>query len=255
MNRLVSPLLALVLLIIVSAPAMGADLDTLREKGTISFAISGQYPPFNFVNENNELAGFDVDVCSEIADRMGLEPRPVSTAWDGIVAGLLAGKYDLICGSMAITDQRLDALDFSDPYYRSGAQLFVPEGSSVDSVNALEGKKIGVTLGTTYEEWVRDNVSNSKVRTYKGVPDMVLEVSSGRLDGFITDRIVGAMAIDEKGAPIKMAGPLLYEERMGIAAPKDTPELVEAINEALENMKADSTYREISMKWLKIDAR
>lgn len=255
MNRLVSPLLALVLLIIVSAPAMGEDLATLQDKGTISFAMSGQYPPFNFVDENNELSGFDVEICSEIADRMGLEPRPVSTAWDGIVAGLLAGKYDLICGSMAITEQRLEALDFSDPYYRSGAQLFVREGSPYDSVDALEGKKIGVTLGTTYEEWVRNNVSNAKVRTYKGVPDMVLELSSDRLDGFITDRIVGAMAIDEKGAPIEMAGPLLYEERMGIAAPKDSPELVGAINEALENIKKDGTYREISMKWLKIDAR
>lgn len=255
MNRVVFPLIALAVLLVMIAPAMGADLATLQDKGTISFAMSGQYPPFNFVDEDNELAGFDVQICSEIAGRMNLEPRPVSTAWDGIVAGLLAGKYDLICGSMAITEKRLEALDFSDPYYRSGAQLFVREGSPYDSVDALEDKKIGVTLGTTYEEWVRDNVSNVKVRTYKGVPDMVMELSSGRLDGFITDRIVGAMAIDEKGAPIEMAGPLLYEERMGIAAPKGTPELVEAINEALESMKEDSTYREISMKWLKIDAR
>jgi polar amino acid transport system substrate-binding protein len=94
-----------------------------------------------------------------------------------------------------------------------------------------------------------------EVRTYKGDPDIVLEVANGRLDGFITDRIVGAMAIAEKGAPLKLVGPLLYEERMGIALAQGNPELRTAINEALAAMKDDGTYHDISMKWLKIDAR
>ncbi len=93
------------------------------------------------------------------------------------------------------------------------------------------------------------------MRTYKGVPDMVLEVINGRIDGFITDRIVGAMAIDERNAPIQMVGSLLYEERMGIALRQGNPELKEAINAALVEMKEDGTYRDISMKWLKVDAR
>jgi len=236
-------------------PCAAEDLAAVQDQGYIKFSMSGQYPPFNFVDENNELAGFDVDICNNISNRIGVEPRPMSTAWDGIIAGLLAGKYELICGSMAITDERLKSIDFSDPYYRSGAQLFVKKDSGLESADDLAGKTVGVTLGTTYENWVRKNLKDVEVRTYKGVPAMILEVVNGRIDGFITDRIVGAIAIDEKGAPIDLAGPLLYEERMGIAMRKGNPELKAAIDDALEQMKEDGTYHDISMKWLKIDAR
>lgn len=251
---LVSTLLVAVLFSIAN-PCAANELDSIRKAGEISFSMSGQYPPFNFVNDKNELAGFDVEVCSEIARRIGVKPKPLTTAWDGIIAGLLAGKYNLICGSMAITDARLKAIDFSDPYYRSGAQLFVPNNSAVASAEQLKGKKIGVTLGTTFETWVRTNLPEVEVRTYKGDPDIILEVANGRLDGFITDRIVGSMAIAEKGAPIKMVGPLLYEERMGIALAKDNPNLRTAINEALAAMQKDGSYHDISVKWLKIDVR
>lgn len=255
MPRTLSAALFLALFLVL-APFCGAEeLATVRDQGFVRLAMSGQYPPFNFVDENNRLAGFDVEVCNSIAERIGVEPRPLSTAWDGIVAGLLAGKYELICGSMAITEQRLGAIDFSDPYYRSGAQLFVRKGAQLQSAGALAGRSVGVTLGTTYEEWVRSHLKDVAVRTYKGVPEMILEVTNGRIDGFISDRIVGAIAIAEKGAPIEEAGPLLYEERMGIAMRHGNPQLKQATNDALAAMKEDGSYHSISMKWLKVDAR
>jgi len=246
---------ALVSTLTLAPPCAADDLATVKQQGYIQFSMSGQYPPFNFVDENNQLTGFDVQICSAIAQRIGVQPRPLSTAWDGIIAGLLADKYELICGSMAITAERLKAIDFSDPYYRSGAQLFVRKGSSVKSAAELKGKTVGVTLGTTYEDWVRKHLKDVEVRTYKGVPAMILEVANGRIDGFITDRIVGAIAIDEKGAPIELAGPLLYEEQMGIALRQGNPDLKQAINTALAAMKKDGSYHDISLKWLKIDAR
>ncbi|MFY9327368.1 MAG: ABC transporter substrate-binding protein [Georgfuchsia sp.] len=255
MYRVFTSSLFAALLFMLVNPCAAEEFDRIKAEGEMSFSMSGQYPPFNFVNENNVLSGFDVDVCKEIARRIGVAPKPMSIAWDGIVAGLLANKYSLICGSMAITEARLNTIDFSDAYYRSGAQLFVPAISDITSARQLENMKIGVTLGTTYEEWVRANLASVDVRTYKGVPEMVLEIAYGRLDGFITDRIVGAMAIDEKGAPIKMAGPLLYEEQMGIAFNKGNPKLSNAINEALAAMKEDGTYHDISVRWLKVDAR
>jgi polar amino acid transport system substrate-binding protein len=217
--------------------------------------MSGQYPPYNFIDENNRLTGFDVEICKAVAGEIGVAPAPLTTAWDGIIAGLLAGKYDLICGSMAITDKRLKAIDFSSPYYRSGAQLFVGRNADIDSAEQLRGGAVGVTLGTTYEEWVRANLPETEVRTYKGVPEMILEVVNGRIQGFVTDRIVGVIAIDEKKAPIRLAGPLLYEERMGIALRKGNPDLKEAIDAALDEIKARGDYRRISMKWLRMDAR
>ncbi len=236
-------------------PVCADDLERVKAKGELTMAMSGQYPPFNFVDDKNELTGFDVEIGKEIAKRIGVVGVPISTAWDGIIAGLIAKKHDLICGSMAITEDRLKSIDFSDPYYRSGAQMFVKAGSPIQTIEELTGKKIGVTLGTTFETWARENISNVDIRTYKGDPDIILEVTNGRLDGFITDRIVGALAIKDKGAAIQMIGDLLYEEQMGIALRQGNPELKQAINDALAAMKEDGTYHEISMKWLGIDVR
>jgi polar amino acid transport system substrate-binding protein len=255
MRKAVVSTLVVFFCILAAGVALADDLEKVKAKGEIKMAMSGQYPPFNFVDDKNQLTGFDVEIGQAVAKRIGVTAAPLSTAWDGIIAGLLANKYELICGSMAITDERLKSIDFSDPYYRSGAQLFIKKGAPIKSVEDLKGKKVGVTLGTTYEKWVRANIPDADVRTYKGVPDMILEVNYGRIDGFITDKIVGALAIKQKGAPIALAGDLLYEEKMGIALRQNNPDLKAAINEALAGIKDDGTYHDISMKWLGIDVR
>jgi polar amino acid transport system substrate-binding protein len=255
MRKTVVFTLVVFMCMLLAGAVTAGDLAMVKEKGEIKMAMSGQYPPFNFVDDKNQLTGFDVEIGQAVAKRIGIKAMPVSTAWDGIIAGLLANKYELICGSMAITDERLKSIDFSDPYYRSGAQLFVKKDATIKSVADLTGKKVGVTLGTTYEKWVRENISGADVRTYKGVPDMILEVNYGRIDGFITDKIVGALAIKQKGVPIALAGDLLYEEKMGIALRQNNPDLKAAINDALAAMKDDGTYKDISMKWLGIDVR
>jgi polar amino acid transport system substrate-binding protein len=247
--------LSLITVFLFAGAAYADDLQVVKEKGKITMAMSGQYPPFNFVDDQNQLTGFDVEIGTEIAKRIAVTGIPLTTAWDGIIAGLLANKYELICGSMAITEERLKSIEFSDPYYRSGAQLFVKKDSLFKSVTDLKGKKIGVTLGTTYEQWVRDNIADVDIRTYKGVPDMILEVSTGRIDGFITDKIVGALAIKDKGVPITLVGDLLFEEKMGIAMRKGNVELKNAIDSALASMKEDGSYHDISMKWLGLDVR
>ncbi|MBS97553.1 MAG: amino acid ABC transporter substrate-binding protein [Oceanospirillaceae bacterium] len=236
--------------------AQAADgLDTVKSENEITFAMSGAYPPFNFVDEQGDLAGFDVEIGKEIAKRIGVEGTPIATAWDGIIAGLLANRYDTIIGSMAITDERLKTIDFSDPYYRSGAQLFVKKDSDIGDIQDMSGKKIGVTLGTTFEEWLRKNAPEVEIRTYKGVPQMMMETQSGRISGFVTDRLTGIMAIKDKGMNIQMAGDLLYPELIGIALQKENPELLAAINKAIADMQADGTYQQISEKWFGTDIR
>ena len=255
MRKMTTLVISLIAGMMLFQTALADDLANVKKKGEISMAMSGQYPPFNFVDDKNHLTGFDVEIGKEIAKRIGITGVPITTAWDGIIAGLLANKYELICGSMAITEERLKSIDFSAPYYRSGAQLFVKKGSPIKSVADMKGKKLGITLGTTYEQWVRKNMTDIDIRTYKGVPDMVLEVMNGRIDGFISDKIVGALAIKDKGIGIELAGSLLYEEKMGIALRQGNTPLKAAIDDALLAMKADGTYKDISMKWLGLDVR
>lgn len=92
------------------------SLERVKNAGEISFAMSGGYPPFNFYDEENKLVGFDVDVCHEVADRLGVKFKPVTTEWSGIIPGLTSGVYDGILGSMAVTPDREKVVSFSAPY-------------------------------------------------------------------------------------------------------------------------------------------
>ena len=93
------------------------ELADIQERGVLRIAMSGQYPPFNFVNQQNQVVGFDPAIGTEIAKRMGLEVEIITTAWDGIIGGLLASKYDAVVGSMSITEERDKVIDFVGPYY------------------------------------------------------------------------------------------------------------------------------------------
>jgi ABC-type amino acid transport substrate-binding protein len=235
--------------------AQAGDLEAIKQKGELKFALTGKYPPFSFIDMDGKLQGFDVDIGDNLAQRLGVQPKPITTAWDGIIGGLLAGKYDAIIGSMAITDERLKAVDFSEPYYKSGAQLFVRQDSSLQSIDEMNGKVIGVTLGETYEAWLREHKPNVVLKTYKGLPDILLDLQNKRLDGFVTDKIAGLLTIREKHLDAKPAGELLYPEKIGIAVRKDSPELKAAINAALTEIGKDDTYKGISEKWLGSDIR
>jgi len=238
-----------------SVAARADDLDKVRQTGNLTFALTGKYPPFSFIDESGKLTGFDVDIGTRVASRLGAKPVPVMTAWDGIVGGLLAGKYDAVIGSLAMTDERLKAVDFTQSYYRSGAQLFVPKGSSVQDIAQLKGKVVGVTLGETYEAWLRKNRPDVQVKTYKGLPDILIDMQNRRIEGFVTDRIAGILTIRDKHVDAKPAGSLLYPEKMGIAVRKDSPKLRDAINAALDTMLKDGEYGAISKQWLGEDVR
>ena len=134
--------------------------------GTVKFAGSGGYPPFNFMTDSNEVDGFDVDVAKEIASRLDLELEYVTTAWDGIIEGLRAGRYNGILGSMAITEERLKIVDFSDPYYYSGAQIVTSKNSNIKSISDISSDTvIGVVTGTTFVDDVEG--MGAQVRLYE----------------------------------------------------------------------------------------
>lgn len=249
--------LAALLFCMVALPALAqADaLADVKAKGELSFALSGQYPPFSFINDKGELGGFDVEIGMEIARRIGVKGRAVQTAWDGILAGLLADKYDTIIGSMAITEERLKSVDFTDPYYRSGAQLFVKNKSGIDGLAGMEGKKVGVSLGETYETWMNENHPEIQLASYKGLPLIIADLMNGRIQGFITDKVAGTLTIKDKNLPAHASGDLLYPENIGIAIKKDKQPLLDAMNKALKEMKADGTYLKICKKWVGADIR
>lgn len=228
---------------IVVLTACGKKSDQLTVVG------SGGYPPFNYM-EDGKVVGFDVEVGEEIAKRMGVELHYVTSDWDGLIEGLRNKRYDAILGSMAITDERAKVVDFTDPYYYSGAQLFVLTDSGIASSDEMSGKTIAVATGTNF---VQDaEALGAKVSYYQDDNATMMELINGRVDGVITDRLVGLSAMKEiaGGDKIAMAGNLLRLEKMGIAIHKDDTELRDQVNEILKEMREDGTLKEISLKWL-----
>lgn len=248
---------AVMLAALTALPAAADELDAIKSRGELRIAMSGAYPPFSMVNDQNEVVGFDVAIGSEIARRMGLEPVIVTTAWDGIIAGLLAGKYDTIVGSMSITPKRQEVIDFVGPYYRAGRAIFVREDDDFATLEDLKGKTIGVTLGETHEKWAREQ-GGWDIKTYKGLPELLLELENGRIDAIVIDSIPGQVAITKSGKPIRqMDLPNLEggNVNVGIAIRQNNPELKAAMQSALDEIMADGTYEKIAMEWVGADIR
>ncbi|MED4730865.1 ABC transporter substrate-binding protein [Aneurinibacillus migulanus] len=226
-------------------------------EGKLTFALSGMAKPYNYTDQNNTLIGFDVDIANEVAKRLGLQPVPVQTTWGSILQGLKAGKYDAIIGGMSITEERAKQVDFSQPYFLSQAVIFVNENNSsgIKGKEDLQGKVVGVVTASTYKDFAQELVGpNGKVREYETDIFALQELKNeGRVDAVITDLGVGQHAIQESNIPVKAVGQPVYVDKCGIPVQKGNKELVEAINKALEEMRADGTYLEISKKWFNKD--
>ena len=219
-----------------------------KQKEDFVFASSGLYPPFNYT-ENNKLVGFDVEIGTAIAEEIGMNPKPVTNPWQTIIAALQTDKFDAIIGSMAITDERLKEVNFTDPYYESGAQIFVSkDNDSIKNADDLKGKTIGVVVSSTFEENAKEYTDD--VKTYDSdvtaLQDLLVK---GRLDAVITDRLVGMYAVNQNNLKIKQVGEPIYLDQMGVAIQKDDEELLKKVNEALKSIQENGTYGEISEKY------
>ena len=249
MKNLYRNVLVIGLLLLISLAPLSAQ-GQRESSNTISFAGSGGYPPFNFLTETGDVDGFDVDVAQEIANRMGKDLNYVTTSWDGIVEGLRAKRYDGILGSMGITEERKKVIDFSIPYYYSGPQLIARKDGNIKNVEDLQANHtLGLVTGTTFENDAK--MLGTRVKLYEDDNQTLIELLNGRIDGVLTDRIVGLNAISvlRDGEKLTLVGSVLRSEVMGIAFHKDNTALRDQVNDILREMFADGTMRAISEKW------
>lgn len=221
--------------------------DTRRAaQAKLVVGLTGKYPPLNFYDEAGNLTGFDVDFANEVCREIGRECEFRTLQWDGILGALLAGRVDAIIGSMAVTEARAREVRFSSPYYESGAQLFVPRGKTLEG---LEAPSLGVTLGTTYEHEVRARFPRAELRTFKGDTEVLTDMGAGRLDGMVTDRLVGAYMARKFGVDVVPEGELLYEERIAIPVAPGNEALLAEIDGAIARIRGSERYGQMLSRY------
>lgn len=226
-----------------------AQATAAASPGPLRLAMSGAFQPFSTTDASGALVGLDADIARELSRRLGRPAELVQIDWAGIQAALQTRKVDLICGSMAITAERLQTMHFSLPYYVSGAQVFAREG-----VSSLHGARVGVTEDSTYARYIAAHpkrFAGATVSRFGSEAEIVAALRTDKVDVFVSDRIVGGFYISRGGATdVRPLGPPLYDEACGIAARRDDEALVREVNAALFAMVQDGTYARIYERWV-----
>ena len=201
--------------------------------GILNVGTNAEFPPFEFVGDDGEPAGFDIALIEAIAEKLGVDVQVENMEFDSLVASI-GSKIDVAIAGMTVTEERKNMVDFSDEYYEAVQYIIVPSDSEIASAADLEGKNIGVQLGTT-GDFIVEEIKDASAAQYNKAVDAVNDLRNGRVDAVIIDKN------PEFG---------FEKEYYAIALPKGDEELAKSINDALAELKADGTFDELVSQYI-----
>ena len=230
-------------------------LNKVKERGTLLVGLEGTYPPFSFQGDDGKLTGFEVEFAQQLAKHLGVEASLKPTKWDGMLASLDSKRIDVVINQVTISDERKKKYDFSTPYTISGIQALVKKGNegTIKTAADLKGKKVGVGLGTNYEEWLRQNVQGVDVRTYDDDPTKYQDLRVGRIDAILVDRLAALDLVKKTNDTLAVTGEAFSRQESGVALRKGNEDLLKAVNDAIAEMQKDGTLQALSEKWFGAD--
>lgn len=247
----------------------GAVLDSIMSKKTIKVATDANWPPQSFINDKNQMDGFDVDVAREIANRLGVEIEFITPSWDIITAGNWNGRWDMHVGSMTPTKVRAEKLSFPAVYYYTPAAVAVHKNSSMSKVSDLSGKRVGTGTGTTFELYLQKNltidaegapkfshqIDNAEIKSYETSLIALDDLRLGdgvRLDGVVSSMPTILEAINN-GYPVKVIGDPIFYEPLAVTIDLGDAELNKKLQDIIGWMRKDGSLSKISKKWYGVD--
>lgn len=228
------------------------------QERNLRIAFDVPYEPFEYKADNGELTGFEVELAEAMCKEMKANCEFVIQAWDGMIPGLLARKFDLIMSSMSITDERAERVLFSEPYYNTPGGWFARDGFSTDvtDMDAMKGKVVGVQRGTTMDTYVTENMGGIvTIKRYTTADDMVLDLEGERLDVVFVDYPVGEQTILTKEGFKEVGEQVKLGQGVGVAMRKRDTDLAKDVNAALATLKENGTYDEIMKKYFNYDIK
>ena len=233
--------------------AAGDAVSALKERGVFVLGLDDSFPPLGFRSDDNEIVGYDIDLAKEVAKRMGVDFRAQPIDWDAKEMELETGKIDCIWNGFTITEDRKNALSFTEAYLNNDQVLVVRTDSGINSLADMKGKIVGIQSGSSAQEAVDDNAafasSISKLIMYKDNITALNDLNIGGVDGVVMDSVVANYSINQTGKAFKVIDESLANEGYGIGFRKNEPELRDAVWNVLKEMKADGTVNAISKKW------
>ncbi|MCM2435769.1 transporter substrate-binding domain-containing protein [Agrobacterium rosae] len=252
MNFVKLAALAAVLLLPVTTAAHAED--AWRK---VRIAVEGVYPPFNYY-DHGKLTGFDVEIGAAMCQSMKVECEWVTQEWDGMIPGLLAGKFDAIVASMRNTEERSKVISFSNKYYATPAVFMTYKGSGIADISpdALAGKVIGVQSATVQQTFLEKKYSKSELKTYAKAEDANADLAANRVDVVLNDKVLLAAWIKQSpdGECCELVGPDLNDPAdwgpgMSVAVRKEDAKLREMFNSAIAEIRENGTYKTINDKY------
>lgn len=243
-------LLAGALLAGLATPAFAQNaLEQVQSAGALRIGTEGTYAPFTFHDASGELVGFDVEIGRAIAEHLGVEAQFVEGPWDGLIAGIDANRYDVVINQVGINEERQAKYDFSEPYIASKAALVVKDDNTdITSFESLAGKTSAQSLTSNFGKLAQSY--GAELVGTEGFDQSIALVIQGRADATINDSLsFFDFKTQQPDAPVKVVATAEEADFSGVILAKNKPELLAAINEALEAIKTDGTYAEISEKY------
>ncbi|KWU01432.1 MULTISPECIES: arginine ABC transporter substrate-binding protein [Vibrio] len=218
----------------------------------IKFAMEATYAPFEYMDENNQIQGFDVDLANALCEEMKATCTFHNQAFDSLIPALKFKRYDAAISAMDITEARLQQVNFSDAYYDNSAAFISIEGKVADQA-ALEGKRIGVQNGSTHQSYLLEQLPGVTAVPYSSYQDAFIDMKNGRIDSVFGDTAVVAEWFKKQDNLTYVGDQVTNQEYFGngfgIAVNKSNPELVAQLNTALAAVKANGEYDKIFNKY------
>lgn len=252
MKKLVSVLLVAACAVSMMACGSKEEGTEKEEKAdTLVMATNAEFPPYEYY-EGEDVVGIDADIAAAIAEEMGVELKIEDMAFDSIIPAVDSGKADIGLAGMTVTEDRLQNVNFSDTYATATQVVIVTEDSAIAGPADLEGKKIGVQLGTTGDIYASD-IKDAQVEQYNKGFEAVQALSQGKIDAVVIDGEPAKEFVNEVEG-LKILDEAFTEEEYAIAVAKDNEDLLEDINKALASLKESGKLDEIVAKYIKADA-
>ena len=234
-----------------ASTSAAAELTTV-EAGKLTMATNAAFPPYEMTTDAGEFEGIDIDTAKAIAEKLGLELQIDDMDFDAALLSVQQGKADIVMAGVTVTDERKAVMDFSDSYATGIQSIIVPEGSDITSPDDLAGKKIGTQRGTTGYLYCSDDFGEDAVVAYDNGLTAVQALNNGQVDAVVIDN-EPAKAYVESNPGLKILDTSYAEEDYAIGMNKSNTALLEAVNAALEELKADGTLQAIVDKYIKAE--